>query len=278
MNEDFKADLHCHSSCSDGSMSPIELIQFAHSKGFKGLSITDHDTIEAYKPASIAVAQELGIKLGTGVEFSCDYQGTSLHILAYDYSLKTKAIHDLCDRHIKRRQQRNEGILNLLNKHQMFIEMEELASVQSEPKGILGRPHIALLMVEKGYAFSIKDAFQRFLGEGKKCYVKGASFSIEETSEVIHEAGGKMFVAHPHLIPKHVSIKELLKLPFDGIECYYSRFPRNYAEKWIAVCTKKELLVCGGSDFHGDLKPENSLGSSYVNKQLFDAIFLNPLS
>ena len=266
----MKADLHCHSTASDGTLTPTELIKLAKEQGLFGISITDHDTLEAYKTAAIA-AKTSHIRLGTGIEFSCEYEGSSIHILGYDYNLLDSGIIDLCDRHQKRRIRRNEAILEQLEKKKIFISQHDLLQLGSTKT--LGRPHIAEQMVRKGYVSSIQEAFNKYLGEGKSCYVPGASFSIPETIDIIHQAQGKAFLAHPHLLPRKISTQSLLKLPFDGIEAFYCRFSQQSADPWIKIAQEKGWLISGGSDFHGAIKPEITLGCSYVGQEEFEKIF-----
>jgi hypothetical protein len=264
----FYADLHCHSNCSDGTLAPGELVLHAKKIGLQGLAITDHDTIDAYRTA-VPVAKKLGIRLGCGVEFSCQFQGFSIHLLGYDFSLSAPNVHDLCLRHQKRRESRNRAILEKLKAHQMEIAYEELQGGHT-----IGRPHIAQLMVDKGYVKNIREAFHLYIGEGKKCYVAGEPFLVEEALEVLHGAHGKAFIAHPQLLPDDFPVDELLKLPFDGIECYYARLRKK---SWIEIAVGKKWLMSGGSDFHGTVKPEIELGCSGVDKATFDAIFQHEL-
>lgn len=264
----FKADLHTHTTCSDGSFSPEELIAHAKEIGLSALSITDHDTIDAYKRA-IPAAKAAGIILGSGVEFSALFKSMSVHVLGYDIDLHSIPLHAFCARHQERRYLRNRAILAKLAAHGMVIEEEEL-------KGC-GRPHIAQLMVEKGFVPTIAAAFQKYIGDHRSCFVRGESFSVEETLDIIHQAGGKAFLAHPHLIEHRNKIKPLLELSFDGIECYYARFPRTDADKWVKMAAERGLLVSGGSDFHGTVKHFLPLGASFVDEEHFQAIFNHPM-
>jgi predicted metal-dependent phosphoesterase TrpH len=240
--------------------------------GLSGLAITDHDTTLAYDTA-VAAAKEVGILLGTGIEFSCEFEGTSLHLLGYDYLLHSPAVEQLCIRHRKRRLERNRAILAELKKQGMPIEEEEI--FQNHVGNSVGRPHIAQAMVRKAYVGSIREAFHRYLGEGEKCYVAGEPFAPEEAIGALHEAKGKAFIAHPHLIPKGMPLGKILELPFDGIECFYARFPKNNCDKWLQIAEKKGWLISGGSDFHGDSKPDAPLGSSFVDRKVFDSLFQN---
>lgn len=268
MTETFRADLHCHTTASDGSLSPVELVALAKKIGLSALCITDHDTIDAYATAAVA-AKEMGILLGTGVEFSCMHQKESVHVLAYDFPLSSVEIKELCERHKLRRAERNRAILEKLARLGRPVSGERLDLLE----GVVGRPHIAQLMMEKGYVRSIQEAFNLYLGEGKPAYVAGAFFSVTETLEVIHKAGGKAFLAHPHLIVRQKIVKELLKEAFDGIECYYSKIPPIQEKRWLEICREKGWLISGGSDFHGAWKPHIPLGCSWVDEATFQKIF-----
>jgi predicted metal-dependent phosphoesterase TrpH len=267
----YYADLHCHTTCSDGSATPEELINLAQSIGLKGLSITDHDTIDAY-PMIIPLAKKAGLSLGSGIEFSCEFDGISLHLLGYDFDIKNKTIAELCIRHKKRREFRNQGILEKLRENGMPIPYEELVS-RTEGKTI-GRPHIAQLMLEKGYVKNFREAFNLYIGEGKKCYFPGEPFTVEEAIDVLHSAGGKAFVAHPQLLPEEFPVEKLIKLPFDGLECYYCRL---FKKSWLEIANAKGWIVSGGSDYHGNVKPDIELGCSGVDEETFNLIFENPL-
>lgn len=259
----FRADLHCHSTCSDGSMTPRELVLHAKEMDLQGLSITDHDTIEAYKEA-IPFAKQQGIELIPGIELSSMEQGMSVHILGYSFSLASPVIEHFCTQHSQRRKERNRAILEKLANNDMPIDEEEILGAAS-----VGRPHIAQAMVKHGYVQNIQEAFNKYIGEGKRCYVKGNAFSATETIDTIHQAGGFAVIAHPHLVRDKKTIKNLLKLNFDGIECYYGNFPPSRHQKWIDIATNKGWMITGGSDFHGDIKPNIRLGCSWVGEDTF---------
>lgn len=273
----FRADLHCHTSCSDGTLTPEEIVHLAKEIGLSGLSITDHDTLDAYAIAAPLCA-ELGIKLLPGVEFSTMFEGINIHILGYGFDPNNQEIADFCLAHLKRRQVRNKAILDLLTSHGMPLDENDL--IATVPPGalintrIFGRPHIAQAMMMKGYIQSIKEAFQKYISEGCPCYSQGPSFTTKETIDLIHRANGLAVVAHPHLIRPTKIIPKLLELDFDGIECYYGKFLKQENDRWLAVAKKKEWLVTGGSDFHGTIKPDLPLGSAWVDEELFNALLI----
>ncbi len=275
LDKTFRADLHCHSLYSDGSLSPEELIDFAVEKGLQALSITDHDTVDAYARA-IPYAKQKRLLLGTGVEFSCTYKKTSVHALGYDFSLQDAGLHEYCHRQQKKRMVRNQEILEKLRRLSIIIEEEELIALHSS-SATLGRPHIAAVMQKKGYVHSTQEAFDRYLGDRGCCFIPGEPFFVEEAASVVKKAGGKLFLAHPHLYSDSLFVKELLSLGFDGLECYYGRSPPRKEKQWLKIAESQKLLVSGGSDFHGSAKPHVLLGSSFVLKELFFAIFTNNL-
>lgn len=267
---DFRADLHCHTTCSDGTVEPQAIIQLACDLGLQGLSITDHDTIEAYKQALPAAAAK-NLPLISGIEFSAVHRHTSIHVLGYSFTLDSPHLQEFCQRHHQRRELRNRAILKLLTFHEMPLSEEDVFSLSSQHS--IGRPHIAWAMVQKGYVSSIQKAFQEYIGEGKPCYVPGQTFSVEETLEMIHQAQGLAIIAHPHLIENSGILKELLHMPFDGIEGYYARFPRQAHERWLKIGANKNWIITGGSDFHGEIKPNLPLGSSWVNEETFQILY-----
>ena len=256
---------------SDGSSSPIELIDLAIQIGLSGLAITDHDTIDAYESA-VDYAKKKQFLLGTGVEFSCQYKKSSIHILGYDFSLRDQGIRDYCTRQQMKRRHRNLEILDKLRRLQIIIEESELLALHDKAS-TLGRPHIATLMMQKGYVKSIQEAFSYYLGDNKCCYVPGEPFPVEEALGIIHAAGGKAFVAHPHLFSDATVVREILHFPFDGLECHYARCPAHKEKRWFKMVREKNLLYSGGSDFHGTVKPHIPLGCSWVNESAFYSIF-----
>ncbi|MBI5273930.1 MAG: PHP domain-containing protein [Chlamydiales bacterium] len=267
----FRADLHSHSTCSDGTLTPYELIDLAKDMQLSGLSITDHDTISAYIPDLFAYAKQKNILLVTGVEFSCVYQGIGVHLLGYNFDPSVYVINHFCEQHVDRRNERNRIILANLKRHGMFITEEELH--KEDGKGSIGRMHIARVLVNKGYVKTIQDAFREWIGDEALCFERGENFDIRETIEIIHAAKGKAFLAHPHLIKEKKWVKKMIQQhPFDGIECFYANFQKQENERWLKLAMQEELLISGGSDFHGDGRPFNRLGASYVDEETLKQI------
>jgi predicted metal-dependent phosphoesterase TrpH len=267
MTSEFRADLHCHSTFSDGTDTPQQLIEKARACGLSALAITDHDTIEAYKEA-FPFAKSIEFPLLNGVEFSAFYGNEPVHILAYAYKMDSVALRELCARHQKRRLERNLRILEKLKTLGIEIDPATL-----HYQGSWGRPHIAHALLMQGVVTSIQEAFQVYLGTGKLAYDPGEPVSVEETLNVIHAARGKAVLAHPHLLQRSTTVRAMLKMPFDGLECYYARFEPAQEKKWIALAQERRWIITGGSDYHGTIKPHSALGTSWVGRETFDLLY-----
>jgi hypothetical protein len=265
MNTPFRADLHCHTKCSDGSDDPRVLLRLAKQAGLQGLSITDHDTFDAYTPELFADADALQIRLLMGIEISSELDDHTVHILGY--ACERESLHEFLVQMQKRRTKRNQAILQKLAQHKMPITEEELLAFATERT--VGRPHIAQLMVKKGYVPTTRDAFERHLKEGALCYASGIKFHPSEVIAEIHKAKGKAVLAHPHFFKRGALLRKLLDLPFDGIECYYGTLAKALELPWLKIAQERNLIATGGSDYHGALKPHVLLGCSWVNEHTF---------
>lgn len=266
----YRADLHCHSTCSDGTFSPTQILELAKEKELSALSITDHDTISAYTKETYEKAESLQLRLLPGVEFSSRIQDYPIHILGYAFQ-PTPALLAFCKQHQVRRKQRNRAILEKLKLKGIVIEEEELTALGIAKT--IGRPHIAQIMVQKGAVRSIQEAFNLYIGEGKSCFEAGDSVTPQETIAAIHQASGKAFIAHPHLIQNQKILEAVLEMDFDGVECYYGLFHHGQEKKWLNITKKNKWLVSGGSDFHGSIKPNIQLGCSWVDESRVLKIF-----
>ena len=269
----FRADIHCHSNGSDGSDTPLELLDKASRADLQGLSITDHDTILAYTPEFFSKAKELSMQILPGVEISTELDATAVHILGYGFDLSSSEFQQFLENIQNCRNQRNRAILAKLSLKKMTITEEELLLFAQifEKKKSVGRPHIAHLMVQKGFVRSPQEAFELYLRDGASCYVAGFKSSPLDAIEQIHLARGKAVLAHPHFITNKI-LKKLLLLPFDGIECYYGTFSKQQEAPWIAIAKQKKWIATGGSDYHGIYKPYINLGCSWVDGSTFEAL------
>lgn len=257
--------MHCHSIFSDGTHTPKELIDLAKKQNLQGLSITDHDTVAAYTDELFIYAEGEGVTLVSGVEFSTYLGDIGVHILGYDFDWKNPTLLNFCNAHTERRKARNQSMLEKLEEEGMPINIEELEG--------LGRPHIAKAMIQKGYVEDFKEAFDFYIGDGRPCYVKGESFSVEETIEIIRGASGKVFLAHPIFIEKRTVLNQLLQMDFDGIECYYGKCNAKQNQDMIRLAEKHGMMISGGSDFHGENKAYLPLGAAFITEEHFFKIW-----
>lgn len=265
-----KADLHCHSYYSDGSCSPKELVDVAVKAGFSGLSITDHDVLQAY-PEALPYATEQGIVLLPGVELSTVCQNDAIHVLGYAFSPMDESLTQFCRVYRERREVRNQGILDNLKKHGVDVSMDEVKTL-SPHATTYGRPHIALVMIKKGYVSTVYEAFSKYIGSGKCCYVAGEKWTTEEAIEAVHRANGKAVIAHPHLIKDRRVVKTLLAMPFDGLEGYYSRSSSYENHRWCKIAEERGWIVTGGSDFHGTVRPDVPFGSAWAPEKTVELL------
>lgn len=267
MSEPFRADIHCHTTCSDGSDTPRQVVDLALEIGLQGLSITDHDDISAYGQV-VDYALEKGIQLLPGVEFSAAHNEEGVHILGYGFAYPNPILQSLCERHADRRLQRNLGILDKLEELGMPVDRDALPD---QPNA--GRPHIAALMVAEGHVNSVEEAFRSYIGADRPAYVKGEQISVSETIDLIHEAGGLAILAHPILLKGKRLKRDLMEMPFDGLEGYYACFSHHQERPWIDRGQQKGWKITGGSDYHGSVKPNIRLGASWTPQETFDWLY-----
>jgi predicted metal-dependent phosphoesterase TrpH len=266
----FRADLHCHSTHSDGSCTPQELVQLAQQSGLNALSITDHDSISAFEVARQHLPKDF--QLLPGVELSTTLGTMQIHVLGYAFQPQSAVLKQFCVECRQQRCERNRQILERLQARGIQIVEDEIMTIGDHATAY-GRPHIAAAMMRRGYVKSIAEAFKRYLGEHASCYVPGRRYSVQESITVIHEAHGKAIIAHPHLIPGIAIVEQLLQFDFDGLEAYYSQFPAHLNAKWAKIADEKGWLATGGSDFHGSIRPNVVLGSATTPESVFRVLW-----
>ena len=253
-------DLHTHTTHSDGSDTPEELVGKAARAGAVALAITDHDTGSGLAEGKRA-ARQLGVEFVDGIEISAEYLPGTMHLLGY--CIDSAVIEsDLVE--LKRaRDQRNPQIATRLRELGMDIPYEEVQALAGGE--MVGRPHFARLMMQKGYVRSIQDAFNSFLAKGAPAYVEKLRLSPENAIDLIHRAGGIAVLAHPYqlklpsLDEVDNLVAELAGLGLDGIEAVYSRHSEEERGAYAEIARRHELLITGGSDYHGTYKPDLSL-------------------
>ncbi|HJQ71710.1 MAG TPA: PHP domain-containing protein [Blastocatellia bacterium] len=256
---DDTIDLHTHTLYSDGSASPEELVAMAASAGARAIAITDHDTVDGLAEGR-AAAERLGVEFVTGIEISAEHQPGTMHILGYYIDSESSLLQSKLVELKLARRERNPEIASRLRALGFDIDYDEV--VETAGSEVVGRPHFARLMVKKGYAESIQDAFTRFLAKGAAAFVDKRRLSPADSINLIHSAGGVAVLAHPYqLKPLPVEgqdelIGELAAMGLDGVEAIYSRHSPEQREAYSEMAARHGLLLTGGSDFHGSYKPD----------------------
>ncbi len=254
-------DLHTHTTASDGSMLPEELVNYAKHKGLKAIAISDHDTTDGL-PAAVDEGIRIGLEVIPAIEISADFD-PEMHILGYfiqgDYSRIAGVLADLR----LKREERNPRIIDKLNELGIRITMEEVLAKSSG--SVIGRPHIAKVMVEKGYAGSLEEAFDKYLGSGRAAYFKKDKLTPRQCLGEINAAGGLPVLAHPIYLGMEKErldtlLGELKQAGLKGIEAYYVDNTPQQTAMLLELAAKHSLLVTGGSDFHGSFKPDIDIG------------------
>ena len=255
-------DLHSHTVYSDGSTTPAELVARANLAGAAAIAITDHDTIGGLREGRDAAAR-CGIEFIDGIEISAEYSPGTMHILGYFIDAASHGFNAVLAGLREARALRNPRIAQRLQGLGLDIAYEEVERLAGND--VVGRPHFARLLVERGYATSIRDAFDRYLGKGAPAYVEKARLSPTAAITLIHDAGGVAVLAHPYqlntasLEDAERVIVELAALGLDGVEAVYSRHREDQRHAYGEMARRNGLVVTGGSDYHGSYKPDLSL-------------------
>lgn len=263
-----RADLHIHTTASDGMASPEEIIDMAVSSSLSYISFTDHDCVDAYSEAVFCYAESKGLRLITGLELGCRRKEKDVHILGYFIDVKNQTLHDTLAGLRAQRALRCHSILDKLKKHQINISYEEVWHLTH---GSIGRAHIARAMVMKGYVSNIKEAFELYLGDGCKCYVEKEGLSVEEAIALIKQCKGISILAHPKLIGSDEIIREVINAGVQGIEVYHSKHNTSDELYYSKLADENGLIITGGSDFHGKYTNDH-LGNYVLNAQFIQKI------
>jgi len=258
-------DLHTHSTASDGTLSPSELVYLAKKTGLEALALTDHDTLKGLKSAWQTASEER-LPFLCGVEISIKYERKGhFHLLGYFLTPEVPEIENTLQKLHEARERRNEKIVEKLQEMGIDITMEELREIA---KGEIGRPHIANLLVKKGVVKDFNQAFEKYLKKGAPAYVPKALLSPEEGIKIILKAKGIPVLAHPVTLQQTEEelenyLKELKELGLAGIEAYYTEHTKGFTNFLLSLAKQLDLLVTGGSDFHGENKPDIKLGRGF---------------
>ena len=257
-------DLHTHTTYSDGTLSPTEVVELAHQIGLSAVAITDHDTVDGLDEA-LAAGERLALEVVPGVELSLEYGERTLHLLAYFFcELPTQELRGQLAELRHYRDVRNQRILEILAAIGYPLSLDEVEKVAGS--GAVGRPHIGEAMRRRGYVTSISEAFERFLRRGAPAYVDRRRLTLTAAVGLLRRSQGIGVLAHPGLIP--IDADGLQRIATDvatagvqGFECYYSEYSPETVALCLAIAERTGLVPTGGSDFHGSVKPNVHLGA-----------------
>ncbi len=261
-------DLHSHTVCSDGTYTVKEIIDYAVQKGLSALAITDHDTVSGVKEAMEYSKQFGNFELVAGIEFSTNEDGfkNDIHILGYYFNYEDEeflcALKDIIDS----REIRNKKMIEKMKSDGLDVTYEDILALSDD--GVITRSHFCRWLVSKGYAKDVNDGFAKFLGNGKKYYVRRDKVTPKKAIDLVHKAGGICSLAHPilyNLDNKKLEqlVSTLAEQNIDGIEGIYTTYNEHETKKIKQLADKYGLIITGGSDFHGKNKVGIDLGCGY---------------
>ena len=267
-------DLHTHSSASDGSLSPEDLVLKAVSEGLSALALTDHDTTGGLDRAASVAATIPGFRFIPGIELEVAFEPGEFHLLGLDLRTAGSGMHELTGRLSCAREDRNLTIVDMLKTDGVTLDYDELR--RKAGTGMIGRPHLAAAMVEARVVRTKQAAFDRYLGKGRPYYVPKACVTLEEAVAAVHEAGGLAFVAHPMSLfaswkRLRVLLDEWKEQGIDGIEAWHPTARVADCRRLEALAVEHGFRVSAGSDYHGAPRPDRRLGRTAGDKPIDDA-------
>ncbi|MEA2078206.1 MAG: PHP domain-containing protein [Candidatus Marinimicrobia bacterium] len=239
------ADMHIHSTASDGEYSPTQIAEMLHKNKIEAGALADHDSFAGFNEFKETFK---GVAI-PGVELSVQYNDVGLHLLSYGFDPEYKPFIERLEYFQKIRYQRIESMCDRLSELGKPLTIEEVKKNYSS-NTTLGRPHIARALIAKGYIKSFNEAFHKYIGDGKPAYVPKARLDFEEALELIKASGGISILAHPGLFLKELSFDVMKMIPVNGFEAYHPHHSSSFSRILVDHCLKHDLPYTGGSDFH----------------------------
>ena len=265
-----KIDLHIHTTYSDGLLSPEQVLKLAKEKNYDVISITDHDTIDGYNIAK-EIAEDYDIKLIPGVEISSNHRGLDVHILAYNFDTNNRKFSELLHTIYKGRLLRAKKIVKKLNKMGFDIEFNEVNDISGE-NNLIGRPHIARVLVNKGYCYNTHEVFNKYLGQDRPANIPKPVPSTKKVIKAIHDVNGIAVLAHPYTLKNDRVFHEIINMDIDGLEVFNTKCSDEMIEYYNNIALEKNLIRTGGSDFHGDGLDLDLFGEDSVPEFVLDEL------
>lgn len=268
-------DLHTHTTVSDGTLSPAALVRYAKEKNLSAIAVTDHDIVDGVDEA-VRVGRDAGVRVIPGVEISADSRAGAMHVLGYFVDHRDAEFRRALKQLRSYREERNPRIVEKLNQLGMALTYDEV--VAKAGGGSVGRPHFAQVLIEKGYVASTQEAFDKYLKAGAPAYVNKKRLTPANAIELIHAAGGVAVMAHPFRLrlandaDLQNLLLQLVEQGLDGLEVYYSDHGPEATRQLFDLAQRFELLIFGGSDFHGRNKPHIDLGVGRGNLDIPDSL------
>lgn len=265
-------DLHTHTTASDGTYAPAELVREAVRRGLRVLAITDHDSVEAVGPALATARDYPPLEVVSGIEINTDGPEGEVHVLGYFLDCTAAWLRDLLHEFREERAARIHRIAERLLALGHPIDAAEVFALVRE--GSAGRPHVARVLVQRGYVATVREAFDRFLAAGRPAYVPHRKVEPREACDIIHRAGGLAVLAHPGF---HADPEPLVRAlagtgHLDGLECYYAEHSPEQTARFLGLCRALDLVPTGGSDFHGPPVRAALLGQPPVPWEAWEAL------
>ena len=243
-------DLHLHTIASDGRLSPTELVRLAASQGLESIAVTDHDTTDGLAEAFEAAKEFPGLRIIPGIELSADVPGDEVHVLGYFINPDDAELQAELRRFRAGRVDRAKTMIEKLAQLGIHVEWERVQRFAGD--GAVGRPHIAMALVEAGYCREPKDAFPEYLGRNGLAYVERVKLTPAEAVGMIRRAGGAAVLAHPaYMNDMETGIANLSGIGLAGIEVHYAKYRDDTIRQLARLARQYELIPCGGSDYHG---------------------------
>ncbi len=262
-------DLHIHTDFSDGTMSPEQVVKEASRLNLRTIAITDHDTVDAIEIAQIVGNME-GVDIIPAIELSSNYNSVDIHLLGYFIDIKNSALLEKLAELRSERVERIKKITKKLKALGVKIEHQEVFDVSKD--GSPGRMHIADVLCRKGYCSGIRESFQKYLSDNGPAYVPKEAITLKDAIELIISSDGVPVLAHPGVTKRDTLIPKMVEYGLQGIEVYYPTHQPDAVKRYMRIAKKHGLVVAGGSDCHGNRKPEIALGNIRISDDLVERI------